>query len=274
MKIKNYLLVVTSVLAISACSTTEKEEAALTQEKPANVIYSEAIKSIEAKEYEIAKTLFEEVDRQHPYSNLANKSQIMAAYAAYQEMSYDEALASLDRFIQLHPGHEEIDYAWYLKAMCYYEQIADVSRDQEITKMAMQSFDSLIRRFPDSKYSREAKYKRDLTLDHLAGKEMEIGRYYLTRKHVNSAINRFLTVVREYQTTTHTPEALHRLVESYLTLGLRDEAMRVATVLGHNYPGDIWYEKTYNLMDPNMRKEIIEKRSWLEKTIDSILTPE
>ncbi len=274
MIIRNLFLAFISVLVISSCSSTDNEEKALIQDRPADVIYKEATAALENEEYIKAKTLFEEVERQHPYSNMATKAQLMSAFAAYQALEYDQALALLDRFIELHPGHEEIDYAWYLKAMCYYEQIADVARDQEMTRFALQAFDSLIRRFPDSKYARDAKYKKDLTLDHLAGKEMEIGRYYLTRKHVNAAINRFLTVVRDYQTTTHVPEALYRLVEAYIIIGLDDEAMKVAAVLGYNYPGSKWYEKAYALLDPERRKEILENRSWFNKTLDSILTPE
>jgi len=166
----------------------------------------------------------------------------MAAYSYYENKSYNEAIISLDRFIQLHPGNDNIDYAYYLRALSFYEQIVDVRRDQMMTDEALQSFNTLITRFPDSKYSRDASLKRDLTMDHLAGKEMEVGRYYLNRGHVNAALNRFLVVVEDYQTTTHTAEALHRLVEGYLTLGLKQEATRVAAVLGHNYPGSEGYE--------------------------------
>ena len=169
----------------------------------------------------------------------------MSGYAAYSSQDYDEAILSLDRFTELHPGHENVDYAHYLKALSFYEQISDVARDQQMTELALDSFETLIRRFPDSPYVRAATLKRDLTLDHLAGKEMEIGRWYLKGNHINAAINRFRNVVTTYQTTTHVPEALHRLVEAYLTLGLKQEAVRIASVLGHNYPGSKWYERSY-----------------------------
>jgi outer membrane protein assembly factor BamD len=179
----------------------------------------------------------------------------------------------LDRFIELHPGNKDIDYAYYLKALSYYEQISDVARDQEMTSLAMESMDTLIRRFPDSKYSRDATLKKDLTVDHLAGKEMEIGRYYLNRGHINAAINRFLTVVQKYETTTHTAEALHRLVEAYMTLGLPFEATQVAAVLGHNYPGSEWYKRSFELLDENSRKRLVEDRGVFDKTIESIFKP-
>ena len=154
--------------------------------------------------------------------------------------------------------------------MAYYEQISDVARDQGLTKDALEAFNTLVQRFPDSKYSRDAKLKMDLTNDHLAGKEMEIGRYYLNRGETNAAINRFRTVVKQYETTTHTPEALHRLVECYLSLGLYTEAERVAAVLGYNYPGSSWYQDTYKIIDPSRRQQVFEERSTWDKTIDSL----
>ena len=158
--------------------------------------------------------------------------------------------------------------------ICFYEQISDVSRDQFLTEESTKAFDTLIRRFPESRYSRDAKLKRDLTLDHLAGKEMEIGRYYLVRGHVNAALNRFQTVVRDYQTTTHTAEALHRIVEVNLTLGLVEEATKVAAVLGHNYPGSKWYEQSFKLLDPEARQRILDDRGFVDRTIDSLLKPD
>lgn len=271
MKLKtlSFILALT-LLPLSACSTNELAE--LEKEQSAENLYSEAREAMENKEYVEATKLFEEVERQHPYSKWATEAQLMAAFASYKDQRYDEAVLALDRFIELHPGNNKIDYAYYLKALSYYEQISDVRRDQRVTKMALEAFNTLVRRFPGSQYSRDAQLKRDLTLDHLAGKEMEIGRYYLKRGHINAAINRFLSVVKEYQTTTHVPEALHRLVEAYLTLGLKDEATRVAVVLGHNYPGSRWYEDTYKLLDAKARQQLMQDRSWLDKTVDSLLT--
>ncbi len=242
--------------------------------RPPEELYADAQTAMEGKEYLKAGRLFDEVERQHPYSEFATKAQLMAARAAYNDLRYDEAVIALDRFIELHPGNEDVDYAFYLRALCYYEQITDVRRDQAMTGMALEALDALLKRYPNSKYARDAALKRDLTLDHLAGKEMEIGRYYLTRGHINAAINRFQYVIKEYQTTTHVPEALHRLVEAYMILGIEQEAMRVAAVLGHNFPGSQWYKDSYALLHPDQRQVLLEGRSWLDKTVDSILKPE
>jgi outer membrane protein assembly factor BamD len=195
----------------------------------------------------------------------------MSAFALYQDLKYDEALAALDRFIALHPGHSQIDYAYYLKALCYYEQISDVGRDQRMTELALQSLQEVIRRFPDTSYARDAALKLDLTRDHLAGKEMEIGRFYEQQGNYNAAIGRFNTVVRSYDTTSHVPEAQHRLVECYLAMGLTDEARRNAAVLGHNFPGSDWYLDSYRLMvdDPDFAAPD-EDRNILQRTIDKV----
>lgn len=275
----SYMIVALMVgLSLSACSSSKKgeglEKSSVESAKPVEVLYNEAADALDAEEFRKATSLFEEVERQYPYSKWATKAQLMAAYAAYQRDSYDEAILALDRFIELHPGNEDIDYAYYLKALNYYEQISDVARDQEMTEQALKAFDTLITRFPNSQYTRDSKLKRDLTLDHLAGKEMEIGRYYLNRNQINAAINRFRTVVKDYQTTTHVPEALHRLVEAYLTLGLRAEATKVAAVLGYNYPGSKWYEDSYKILDEKSRQQIMEDRSFIDKTVDSLFKPD
>ena len=261
------------VLAVAGCSSTKDAENAQTEES-VEVLYNRGAKELDEGNYAQAAKDFEEVERQHPYSQWATRAQLMAAYASYQGQSYDEAILALDRFIELHPGSEDIEYAHYLKALCYYDQISDVARDQTTTQEALDAFDSLIRRFPDSEYTRAARLKRDLTLDHLAGKEMEIGRYYLNRGHVNAAINRFRTVIEKYQTTTHTPEALHRLVEAYLTLGLSDEATKVAAVLGYNYPGSEWYERSYDLLDPVQRQKIVDERGFVDRTVETLFKPD
>lgn len=260
-------------LILASCAGDGDSKEAL-EGRPVESLYNEAADAMQAEQYPKAAMLFEEVERQHPYSQWATKAEQMAAYAYYKDGKYDEAVLALDRFIELHPGNPEIDYALYLRALCFYEQIGDVARDQALTKEALEALDTLVQRFPDSRYARDAALKRDLTLDHLAGKEMEIGRYYLNRSQVNAAINRFLIVVKDYQTTTHVPEALHRLVEAYMTLGLRDEATRVAAVLGYNYPGSKWYESSYKLLDPEQRKRIDEGRSWVDRTVDSLFKPD
>ena len=262
-------------LLLSACSSDGDEDIDLSRdEKPVEELYNKAANSLDDKNYLAASKEFEEVERQHPYSKWATKAQLMSAFSSYKAKEYDSAILALDRFIQLHPGNEDIDYAYYLKALSFYEQISDVARDQLMTELALENLNTLINRFPDSRYARDATLKRDLTLDHLAGKEMEIGRYYLTRGHVNAAINRFRNVIKEYQTTTHVPEALHRLVEAYLTLGLRTEAARVAAVLGYNYPGSKWYEDTYKLLDPELRQKLLDERSFIDKTVESLFRVE
>lgn len=260
------------VMLVAGCSSSDKKDTQV--EESVDVLYNRAAQAMDAGDYAEATKNFEEVERQHPYSQWATQAQLMAAYSSYLDQRYDEAVISLDRFIELHPGNEQIDYAYYLKALCYYEQISDVRRDQEMTTLAMEALDTLTRLYPDSKYSRDAGLKRDLTLDHLAGKEMEIGRYYLNRNEVNAAINRFRTVVKNYQTTTHTPEALYRLIEAYLTLGLQQEATRIAAVLGYNYPGSEWYERGYKLLDEGSRKQIQNDRDFLDRTIESIFKPD
>jgi outer membrane protein assembly factor BamD len=274
----NYTIGLTAILALTliGCSSGKKEKdvTQFDERRDVKVMYDDAARALEEGRYIEAGHLFQEVERQHPYSQLAVKSQLNTAYAAYKDLRYDEAVIALDRFVELHPGHDDVPYSLYLKSLSYYEQISDVSRDQDITVLALNAFDALIKRHPDSSYARDAELKRDLTMDHLAGKEMEVGRYYLTRGKVNAGINRFLVVVRQFDTTTHAPEALHRLVESYLILGLEGQALRIAGVLGHNYPGSDWYEASYKLLNPAQRQKLIDSRGFVDKTIEAILKPE
>ena len=235
------------VVLASGCATgVEKKEYV---EEPVEDLYNAAIDHMQNGEFSSSTVKFDEVERQHPYSVWATKAQLMAAYAYYQANRYDEGIVALDRFIQLHPANKDISYAYYLKALSYYEQISDVARDQKMTQLALTSLQELISRFPNSKYSRDAKLKLDLTYDHLAGKEMEIGRYYHSQSQYLGAINRFKIVVEKYQTTTHVPEALHRMTEAYFALGLPAEARKTAAVLGHNYPGSEWYIDSYQMME-------------------------
>lgn len=230
-------------LALGGCGTTD--DADPSAGRPVQEIYNNAVDELESGNYLFAAKLFDDVEREHPYSVWATKAQLMAGYAHYQASEYDEAIIAIDRFIQLHPGNRDIAYAHYLKALSYYEQISDVVRDQGTTENARTALNEVIRRFPNSRYARDAMLKLDLTQDHLAGKEMEVGRYYLTRAHYLAAINRFRRVIDNYQTTSHVPEALHRLVESYSALGIEDEARKAAAVLGHNFPGSEWYIDSY-----------------------------
>ena len=230
-------------------------------ERPVDQLYNEAMDILDQRFYNDAALMFDEVERQHPYSTWATKAQLMAAYSLYLDNNYDEAIFALDRFIQLHPSNRDVPYAHYLKALSYYEQISDVTRDQRMTELALKTFNEIIARYPKSKYARDAKIKLDLTNGNLAGKEMEIGRYYLKQRHYLAAINRFKTVVDNYQTTIHVPEALHRLTEAYLALGIKEEAQKTAAVLGHNFPGSEWYIDSYEMVE---KKQIRpkEKAPW------------
>lgn len=231
-------------LALSACAAKEEEYV----ERPVEELYNEGMDLIEKNEYFKAAKAFEEVERQHPYSVWATKAQLMGAFALYERNRYDDAIVALDRFIQLHPGNKDTPYAYYLKGLCYYEQITDVGRDQKMTEMALKALQEVADRFPTSPYARDAGLKVALARDHMAGKEMEVGRYYLGNKEWLAALNRFKMVIEKYQTTSHVPEALHRMVEIYVMLGLDAEAERAAAVLGHNFPGSDWYEDTYSLV--------------------------
>jgi outer membrane protein assembly factor BamD len=233
------------LIALAACSSSKKD---VYIEKPVDDLYNKAMDALVDERYSDAAKTFEQVESQHPYSAWATKSQLMGVYALYENANYDQAIIAADRFIQLHPGHRDVAYAYYLRAICYYMQIVDVGRDQRTTELALRALDDVVRRFPESKYARDAKLKLDFTRDHLAGKEMEIGRYYLNRGEYLAAMNRFKRVIDNYQTTTHVPEALERLVECDLGLGLIKEAKENAAVLGYNYPGSRWYQDAFALM--------------------------
>ncbi len=232
------------LVALAGCETDDEEYV----ERPVEELYNSAMDALEAEEYKKATDLFDEVERQHPYSSWATQAQLMAAYSYYMSNQYDDAVLALDRYIQLHPSSEKAPYAYYLKGLSYYEQISDVGRDQQMTELAANTFRDLIRRFPDSQYTRDAKLKIDLTYDHLAGKHMNIGRYYQSQNHCLAAINRFKLVAEKFQTTTHAPEALHRLVECYRALGMDPEAKKAAAILGHNFPGSEWYIDSYEIV--------------------------
>jgi len=248
------------LLGLAACGGSHKQEAYI--EKPVDDLYNTAMDQLADEDYAKAAASFGQVESQHPYSVWATKSQLMAIYADYANAKYDDAILAADRFIQLHPGNKDIAYAYYVKAICYYIQITDVGRDQKITELAVKALDDVVRRFPDSKYARDAKLKLDFTHDHLAGKEMEIGRYYLKQGEYLAAMNRFRRVIDNYQTTTHVPEALERLVECDLALGLTKEAEENAAVLGYNYPGSHWYEDAYALVAAGNTAPGQPQKSW------------
>ncbi len=249
-------------LLLAACSGGSDDEPTYV-EQPVEELYNAGMDALLAGDYQAAATNFDEVERQHPYSSWSAQAQLMAAYAHYQANRYDEAIVTVERFIELHPGHKDIAYAYYLRAISYYEQITDVGRDQKVTQLALLALDEVVRRFPGTDYARDARLKSDLALDHLAGKQMEIGRFYQGQSECLAAINRYRVVVEEFQTTTHVPEALHRLVECYLTVGITREAQAAAAVLGYNFPGSEWYQDSYALLNRENLEPEADEDSWL-----------
>jgi len=253
----------TAMLILSACGTSKKEKLAYV-ERPAELIYNQAVDQMDRGDWGDAKLLFQEVERQHPFSKWARRSMLMSAYASYRSADYDESVAMAQRFIGLHPGSDSAPYAYYLMAINYYDQIYDVGRDQATTISAEAALQQVVRRYPESDYARDARLKLELTHDHLAGKEMSIGRYYLKENQQLAAIGRFKTVVSQYETTSQTEEALHRLVESYVSIGVIQEAKLVGSVLGYNYPNSEWYADSYDLLENygvNLDDEINKPRN-------------
>lgn len=254
-----------AALLIVGCAAEPKPDEYV--EKPIQTLYDDAMGKLGAQNFKEAATAFEEVERQHPYSTWAVKAQLMAAYAYYEGGKFDDAILAADRFIDLYPANADVPYAYYLKALCYYEQISDVGRDQKMTLDARTALSEVIKRFPDSEYARDARLKLDLTTDHLAGKEMEIGRWYESTGNWLAAINRFQKVATDYQTTSHVPEALYRLVEIYTKIGLKEEAKKSGAVLGYNYPGSDWYAMAYRVLvdDDNAPDVAPESSKWSTK---------
>jgi len=256
---------------LAACSGDKKDEDYV--ERPAEEIYNSGMSKFNDHNYGSAAKEFDEVDRQHPYSEWALRAQLMAAYSYYQGMNYKEALKALENFIQENPGSKQVDYAYYLRALCYYEQIVDITRDQQTTDYALEALRDVVTRFPDTEYAHDAQLKIDLALGQLAGHEMDIGRYYQRHGIFQGAINRYQVVVKNYQTTGQVPEALERMTESYLALGLTEEAKRSAAVLGYNYPGNEWYRRAYALLvkDGDAPATNDGGDSWLHRQVKHIL---
>lgn len=241
--------VLAAALLLSGCATFKKKPPTLAyKERPVELLYATGASFMDVGGFPQAVLYFEEVERQHPYSEWARRSILMTAYAHYAMGQYGDAIADSERFMQLFPGNPAVAYAYYLRAVCYFDQIVDVSRDQGTTEQAQAALRDVITRYPRTDYAADARVKLDLVNDHLAGKEMTVGRFYLREGATLAAISRFKNVIDRYQTTTHTPEALFRLVEAYTTLGVMDEARRNAAVLGANYPGDRWYADAYELL--------------------------
>lgn len=240
-------------LALGACASNKGKKDQAYVARDVETLYLVAKDRLEKRQYQQAAAMFDEVERQHPYSVWARRAQLMSAFSYFVAKNYTESISSSQRFLSLHPGSREAAYAYYMIAVSYYEQISSVQKDQRTTQQAMDSLNELIRRYPNSDYAVDARLKIDLARDHLAGKEMEIGRYYQQQGLFLAAIIRFRTVVDQYDTTSHTPEALHRLVECYLALGLPEEARKTAAVLGSNYVGSKWYERSYALIKTKIK---------------------
>ena len=247
------------------------KDAANYQERSVEAIYVDGWRMINMGNWEGCAQQFNEVDRQHPYSVWARRAMLISAFCSYQANAYPAAIATADNYISLHPGSREVAYAFYIKAISLYEQIVDVNRDQSNTEGALVALQDVVQRFPDTEYARDATLKIDLTNDHLAGKEMAVGRYYLTRGDYIGAINRFRTVVDQYQSTPQIAEALQRLTEAYYSLGLNSEAQTAAAVLGRNYPGSGWYQSAYNILRGRNLKPMEDRGSWISQAFRRVL---
>jgi outer membrane protein assembly factor BamD len=240
-------------------------------EEPADKLYNDGLYLLNnKKEYKSAAKKFEEVDRQHPYSDWARKSLIMSAYAYYEDGEYDESINAAKRYVTLHPGSPDAAYAQFLIGSSYFDRIPDISRDQDRTEKAVAELQEVVRKFPNTEYAVSAKKKIDIARDQLAGKEVDIGRWYMQKRDYTGAINRFKTVVTRYQTTRHVEEALMRLTEAYMTLGIVDEAQTSAAVLGHNFPDSPWYKDAYNLVKARGLEPTENKNSWISRAFKII----
>jgi outer membrane protein assembly factor BamD len=263
-------------LPLSGCGTGALWDKFLAKDdtfvdEPADKLYNEGLYLMnEKKDSKAAEKKFEEVDRQHPYSDWARKSLLMSAYASYQSADYDGCIGAATRYVTLHPGSPDAAYAQYLIAASHYDQIPDISRDQGRTEKAMAALEEVIRKYPTSEYAVSAKAKLEGARDQLAGKEMEIGRYNLEKRNFTGAINRFKTVVTQYQTTRHVEEALERLTEAYMALGIVGEAQTAAAVLGHNFPDSKWYKDAYNIVKSGGGEPTEDKGSWMSRAFKKV----
>jgi outer membrane protein assembly factor BamD len=246
------------------------KDAAAYRERSVEQIYSDGWRAISAGAWDVCAATFNEVDRQHPYSVWARRAMLISSFCSYQANNYGAAIATADQYISLHPGSSEVAYAFYIKAISLYEQIVDIGRDQSNTEGALVALQDVVQRFPDTEYARDATLKIDLTNDHLAGKEMAVGRYYLNRGDYIGAINRFRTVIDQYQTTPQIAEALERVCEAYYSLGLDSEAQTAAAVLGRNYPGSEWYKNSYNILKGRNLRPMEDRSSWISQAFHRV----
>jgi outer membrane protein assembly factor BamD len=268
------LAVVMVAASLGACSSFDMfaKKNDTPPDEPADRLYNEGLYLLNAKkDARDAVKKFEEVDRQHPYSEWARKSLLMSAYAYYQAGEYDDCVNAAKRYVTLHPGSQDAAYAQYLIASSYFAEIPDVTRDQARTERALAALEEVIRKYPTTEYANGSKQKIEVARDQLAGKEMDIGRYYLKRKDYTGAINRFKVVVTKYQTTRHVEEALMRLTESYMALGIVDEAQTAAAVLGHNFPDSQWYKHAYAVVKTSGVEPKENQGSWISKAFKGIV---
>jgi len=266
-------LAVAAPLLLSACMSEKDVDLStyVEQTDPADVLYNQALANLNAGRLEEASKKFAAIDRQHPYSEYARKSMVMGAFANYRQGNYDDAIASAKRYLTLYPSTDDAPYAEYIIGLSYYRQIKDVTQDQKESRLTIQAMQDLVQRWPDSEYVEDAKEKIRFANDQLAGKEMQIGRYYLERREYIAAIKRFRTVVENYSNTRHIEEALSRLVEAYYAMGLTDEAQTAAAVLGHNYPDSQWYKDSYKLLQSGGLQPRENAGSWISKAGKLIL---
>lgn len=270
---KHFLAMTVALSLVAGCSRQETKEIAI-EDQSADQIFRKGEYELEVGKAEDAAKFFGEVERLYPYSELAKRALIMQAFSYHQDKDYDNSRASAQRYIDFYPADEDAAYAQYLLALSYYDQIDEVGRDQGLTFQALQSLRTVIERYPDSEYARSSILKFDLAFDHLAAKEMEIGRFYLKRKNYTASINRFRVVVEQFQTTTHTPEALYRLIEGYLSLGLTDEAQTAGAILGHNYQSTEWYDDGYTLLTGRGLRAEVSGDNWLRRVYRQMIKGE
>jgi outer membrane protein assembly factor BamD len=260
-------LMMAAALALSACHSakTDAPVDAFANDKPAGELYNEGLANLNSGKMKNAVDSFNQVDQQHPYSEYARKSLLMSAFASYRRGQFDDTVSTANRYLTLYPGSPDAAYAQYLIGSSYFHQIPDVTRDQDATKRAIASLQTIVDRYPDSEYADDARNKIIVARDQLAGKEMQIGRYYLEQRDYLSALNRFKSVLTDYQDTRHAEEALERITEADMSLGLTDDAQTAAAILGHNFPDSQWYKDAYNLLQTGGLKPNENKKSWLSK---------
>ena len=271
-------IAIVGATALGGCSTLdslnpfggEKYETKILPDVPADDVYNQAVARLDKKDSEGAAKKFGQLEKDYPYSDWSRKGLLMETFSQYQAGNYEDAIASGGRYYKLYPNTSDAPYALYLQAMSYYNQVPDISRDQEQSAKALDLFNQIVSKYPQSEYANDAKYKIQVTRDQLAGKEMSVGRFYLTRKNYIAAVNRFRDVLGKYQTTRHTEEALMRLTEAYLGLGITNEAQTAAAILGHNYPDSQWYKDAYALLKGDGLEPYEDQGSWLSKTFKKI----